>query len=365
MNLNKNVSVGLALTLAIGIIGFRDTGIFVNSFNAKLKNGTEVSYNPNDRIEIVGEGTSKTTYEVSLDGIRFYVPKASLLKVDNGLNGYKVLDNTPLINENGDIIRLLSLDEYLTHVDDRGELVYVTTADGTNGLVHKTALKEDKVRFITEGIAKEDLTLNNGQTSLKLNKGDSIDVAWFQEDYFVVFDKDQNKYNVPKDKINIFASKVDVQDNVIEQAKKFSQSVEEERVKQLSTNINANSAMADLVVAKGETLIGSPYVWGAVGNGGYDCSGFVTAALSAVNVKLPRTSRDMSVVGEYVNFEDLQKGDLMFFNNGKGGPVNHVALYAGNGIVLHASQTRSRVVADSINSPYMKNNFVNARRVLY
>ena len=124
------IPTGLIIVLVLGLIGFKDTGIFVSSFNARLNNGVEVDYSPNNRAEIIGEGASKTTYHVeSADGTRFYVPKEYLLKVDNGVNGYTVLNNTPLYDNSGEVIRLLFLDEYLTFVENRGDQALVRASE--------------------------------------------------------------------------------------------------------------------------------------------------------------------------------------------------------------------------------------------
>lgn len=81
------------------------------------------------------------------------------------------------------------------------------------------------------------------------------------------------------------------------------------------------------------TQIGKPYVWGATGPDGYDCSGLVVWAYKQVGETLPRSSQAQAAGGTPVSKEDLQPGDLVLFYPG----ATHVGLYAGNGNVLHAS----------------------------
>lgn len=80
---------------------------------------------------------------------------------------------------------------------------------------------------------------------------------------------------------------------------------------------------------------GEPYVWGATGPDSWDCSGLMLRAWGAAGVSLPRTSAAQSKVGTPVNVSDMQRGDLVFY----GSPVHHVAMYLGEGKVIHAPHT--------------------------
>jgi cell wall-associated NlpC family hydrolase len=85
--------------------------------------------------------------------------------------------------------------------------------------------------------------------------------------------------------------------------------------------------------------IGSPYRYGAAGPVAFDCSGLVNWAYKAAGVALPRTSRQLSTIGTPVAKADLQPGDLVFFYR----PISHVAIYIGDGKVVHASNRRDPV----------------------
>jgi peptidoglycan DL-endopeptidase CwlO len=78
--------------------------------------------------------------------------------------------------------------------------------------------------------------------------------------------------------------------------------------------------------------LGKPYRYASAGPNSYDCSGLTYAAWKSVGVSLPRSSRSQYGVGSYVSRSNLQLGDLVFFYS----PISHVALYAGNGTVIHA-----------------------------
>ena len=130
---------------------------------------------------------------------------------------------------------------------------------------------------------------------------------------------------------------------------------------------NSVSASASSVIAYAKTLLGKPYVWGAQGPNGFDCSGFTYYVFkNKAGIILPRTSSAQSKYGTYVSRNNLRAGDLVFFdtNGANNGQVSHVGLYIGNGQMIHASYSQKKIVIDNFNSSYFKRTFVNGRRVL-
>ncbi len=85
-------------------------------------------------------------------------------------------------------------------------------------------------------------------------------------------------------------------------------------------------------VAWAKKQLGKPYVFGATGPNSYDCSGLTLGAWKAAGVSLNRTSQAQFRNGQAVSKSDLQPGDLVFFYGG----LSHVALYVGNGTIIHA-----------------------------
>ncbi|WP_415976755.1 NlpC/P60 family protein [Rhodococcus sp. 077-4] len=99
----------------------------------------------------------------------------------------------------------------------------------------------------------------------------------------------------------------------------------------------------------GLTQIGKPYVWGATGPDGFDCSGLVVWAYKQVGKTLPRSSQAQAAGGTPVDQKDLQPGDVVLFYP----DISHVGIYAGNGNVLHASTFGVPVKVQSMASfPY-------------
>ncbi len=110
----------------------------------------------------------------------------------------------------------------------------------------------------------------------------------------------------------------------------------------------------DIALDAARSKIGAQYVWGGNGPNGFDCSGLVKWAYKQAGIDLPRTSFEQSHVGKPVAFQDLQPGDLIIQNGG-----GHVAMYAGDGQILHAPQAGEPVEYSHLNP----DTIVTARRV--
>jgi cell wall-associated NlpC family hydrolase len=128
------------------------------------------------------------------------------------------------------------------------------------------------------------------------------------------------------------------------------------------------SSAATRVLRTGDSYSGVKYVWGGNTPGeGFDCSGFTKYVFAKHGVTLPRTSREQVRAGAGVaaDFRSLRPGDLMFFAE-PGEAISHVAIYAGDGVILHASSSLGGVGYTDLNSggEWFVAYFVAARRVL-
>ena len=129
---------------------------------------------------------------------------------------------------------------------------------------------------------------------------------------------------------------------------------------------------SDIPVPTGEALVeeakkflGLPYLWAGASGFGFDCSGFTHTIHEANGITIPRDSGPQSKEGLIVNKDQLQPGDLMFFSYEKGkGRVHHVAMYAGNGMMMHSPNTASTVRLDPISTPAYAEEFSGARRYI-
>lgn len=83
--------------------------------------------------------------------------------------------------------------------------------------------------------------------------------------------------------------------------------------------------------------VGKPYIWGATGPDGYDCSGLTQTSYRQAGIYLPRTTRDQYYATARVPLADMRPGDLIFYSsNGAPSGIYHVAIYAGGGMRVHA-----------------------------
>lgn len=116
------------------------------------------------------------------------------------------------------------------------------------------------------------------------------------------------------------------------------------------------------VLARAKDFLGTPYGFGNKNGERTDCSGFTQQVYRQFGVSLPRSAAEQSQLGENVGMDDLQVGDLLFYRTYKSDP-SHVAIYAGDGQIIHASYANKKVQYDSIDKAYYKQRFMYAKRL--
>lgn len=90
-------------------------------------------------------------------------------------------------------------------------------------------------------------------------------------------------------------------------------------------------------------FVGNPYVYGGTSlTNGADCSGFTMRIFEHFGVSIGRTSRDQASNGKQISLSEIQPGDLLFYASGK--TINHVALYIGDGKIIHASTSKTGII---------------------
>lgn len=111
------------------------------------------------------------------------------------------------------------------------------------------------------------------------------------------------------------------------------------------TEVRYGQGVSDVRVALVQyatQFIGNPYVWGGTSlTRGADCSGFVLSVYANYGVSLPHSSGAQSNCGTRISASEAKPGDLFFYGNGS--RINHVAIYIGNGQVVHASSPKSGI----------------------
>lgn len=106
---------------------------------------------------------------------------------------------------------------------------------------------------------------------------------------------------------------------------------------------NAAASRRSKVVNYAIQFVGNPYVWGGTSlTKGADCSGFTMQVMRQFGVSLPHYSGAQAKMGKPVKSSEMRPGDLIFYAN-SGGTVNHVAMYIGNGQIVHAASKKSGI----------------------
>lgn len=102
------------------------------------------------------------------------------------------------------------------------------------------------------------------------------------------------------------------------------------------------------MVQYAKQFVGKPYVWGGTSlTNGTDCSGFTMSIYRKYGVSLPHHAASQAQLGTKVDISSAQPGDLVFY--AKNGSINHVAMYIGNGQVIHASSPKTGIKISSWN----------------
>ena len=125
---------------------------------------------------------------------------------------------------------------------------------------------------------------------------------------------------------------------------------------------------AEEVIADGERYLGLQYLWAGMTAWGFDCSGFVRAILLAHGIEIARDAGDQLRASglPFVDREDLRRGDLVFFSDGPGAEsIRHVAMWIGDGRILHSPNFRRTVVEESLEEYDVHGEYAGAVRPPY
>ncbi len=116
-----------------------------------------------------------------------------------------------------------------------------------------------------------------------------------------------------------------------------------------ATTSGSGSSLRSDIITYAQKFVGNPYVWGGESlTRGADCSGFVQAVYGDFGYSIPRTSREQAAgAGRRVSESEMLPGDLVFYTNSSG-TVNHVAMYIGNGMIVHAANSRQGIIRSNV-----------------
>lgn len=153
------------------------------------------------------------------------------------------------------------------------------------------------------------------------------------------------------------AQAAEVANGIQERAEEETQRKQEEAARKAAEE--ARQAHRREIVDYALQFVGNPYVYGGTSlTNGADCSGFVQSVFANFGYGLPRVAGDQAYGGTDRALEEIEAGDLIFY--GSGSSITHVALYIGDGQIVHASTAATGIkVSDyDYQQPYMAATYV-------
>lgn len=315
----------------VGVVNSSDIKAKVASVNSNV---LMESMKKGDEVHILG--TKGEWFEVKYDNkkaminkddITYKGAKAKIVDAVNfRSNGELDQGNILKILQKGSDVYVLDMDEdfaLISYNDEFGyvyaEKVQVNAADTklVEDIAHKTIAR---VQADSLNVRKDATT--NSPIVAKVTRGEELEVVTATDKWVQVLTKDGHDAYVSRNFI--------VFDDLM-------------NLKKISGQVTLGQEMAE----KAKQYLGRPYVYG--GNSltnGIDCSAFTQTLYRQQGINISRTSRTQFRDGQRVGINELEAGDLVFY--GYNNYISHVAMYIGNGEIIHASSPKTGVKISSV-----------------
>lgn len=129
--------------------------------------------------------------------------------------------------------------------------------------------------------------------------------------------------------------------------------------------VYTHNNVVDKIISKARSYIGTPYRWGGTSENGFDCSGLIQTVFASAGINVPRTAAQQGKSGDKINFNDVQKGDIIQFASNASPSGKHIGLVSkidsnGQIYIIDAANKKSGVVERKL--PKMK--IENIRRYI-
>jgi cell wall-associated NlpC family hydrolase len=144
--------------------------------------------------------------------------------------------------------------------------------------------------------------------------------------------------------------------------------IEENEISTPKTPTEITNSKSDVIIDYAKQFDGVRYKYGGTTKNGMDCSGLVSTVFKSEGILLPRSSKDMAAIGDWIDVKEVEKGDLLFFATRKNSrDINHVGLVTDvrPGFVEFIHSTiNAGVIISNLAERYWYFAFVQARRIL-
>ena len=336
----RKLPVTILIICLISLLGFKDTGIFVKEYVSNKENGSQVTFNKEESVNVLREG--EEVYVVEKDGVAHQIPKEVMIRTSRSSQNFKIIKDTNLLDKPmGNTIAKLTLGEIVRAERYEKDYGLFRTEDGKSGYIKLDDLEVIKNESLTYGISTVDKVLKSGDLYYVISKGEMVAIKSYDKD-FIIVDYKGNEFIAKENYIDLKSTKLTASRSVI----------------------SRRSASISAVIQNAYNALGKPYVSADTGKRGYDCSGLTYSVyLNGLGIQLPRSSSDQVNSGIEVDKSELIPGDLLFFNT-SGNGISHVGLYVGDGNMIHASTGQRKVIVTEVDSTYYKNRYVTARRII-
>ncbi|HCD44227.1 MAG TPA: hydrolase Nlp/P60 [Lachnoclostridium sp.] len=362
-----------------GIEGFINSEFVLTGEDAKKKaadlvklravvqtDSMNIRKEPSTSSDVVGQALSNERYEVlgETDGW-VQVPagylSADYVKLEYGLNEARKLDLKAMIFNLYKNIGISDVDNYLNvreEPNENGKVIAKMPSKAAGNILEKTddgwyKIQSGKITgyvksdFILTGQAAKDEALQVAELMAIVNtdmlnaraEPSTDSKIWTQisnnERYPVLKQIDGWIQIELEENSNAYVSTdyVDVR-YALPEAIKFSP---------LEEKANVQASLRTQIVNYALQFLGNPYVWGGTSlTKGADCSGFTMSVYAHFGIGLPHYSGSQAGMGKAVKSGEMKPGDLIYYADSRG-TVNHVAMYIGNGQIVHAASRRSGI----------------------
>lgn len=205
---------------------------------------------------------------------------------------------------------------------------YLVMGDEVPALAKKVGSKIATVNYVTVRIREKKST--DSVTLTLVPNGEELDVLDDSDPEWVYIMLDNDKGYVSKEFVDIKFQ--------LQKAVRY----EDDDAVSASGIGSGTSSVRRRMVSYAKQFLGNRYVWGGTSlTSGADCSGFTMRVYQKFGYNISRTSRSQANKGKRISVSNVKPGDLVFYS--KNGVINHVAMYIGNGQIIHASNPRSGI----------------------